>query len=473
MSKQTIRVVAQVTAIAAKTAEEQSMYAHTHEITIQPYYHGLYINDGRKFSNWGASRTTQPAVYAEPISYADVQAIVRDTEQFPTPVHPVGSMLSVSETVINDGGTLLCTRKLDTVLGLETDDQGRQVVRVQAGCRLKKLHLWLQQHGWEIPFQAEIGEATVGSVAVGDTKESSIDGPGYFSSHVVALTYIDEHGNLQILSDTKDATAFYEFKCSFGLAGIVVECVVEVRRASLCKADVALKTYDSPQALADDLLRLRAACDALLAVVVLHQLACFVEQRYRAGTGSTTPMSSQPDCERYRIAKRLAIQRGFDGGSLPQPKGIVFSRHDFVNEYWRPDETENRLDFQYYEHDIGMLKQVIVESYRFTKAFEQKTGFAPTGWATYFVHRPERRLKPYGIYSGGPGISCSFDPIYCNPNNLLWQKFAKEYNRLAINTLGGNPSPIQTQWLQPGDVNIPRKLARSRFITPYYRQFLV
>ena len=74
-------------------------------------------------------------------------------------------MLSVTSTIINDGGTLLSTRKLDDVLGLERDAVGRHLVRVQAGCRLKKLNMWLQAHGVEIPFQAEIGEASVGSVA--------------------------------------------------------------------------------------------------------------------------------------------------------------------------------------------------------------------------------------------------------------------------------------------------------------------
>jgi hypothetical protein len=52
------------------------------------------------------------------------------------------------------------TRKLDEVIGLAHDPTGRQVVRVQADCRLKKLNMWLQAHGVEIPFQAEIGEAT-------------------------------------------------------------------------------------------------------------------------------------------------------------------------------------------------------------------------------------------------------------------------------------------------------------------------
>lgn len=442
----------------------------TNNADAQPF-HGLLNDEGAVVRNWGLSRTTRPAAYVEPVSYADVQAVVRDTDRFPTPVHPVGSLMSVTSTIVNDGGTMVCLRKLDEVLGLEEDAGGRRVVRVQAGCRLKKLNLWLQNHGLEVPFQAEIGEASVGSVAVGDTKESSLDAPGYFSAHVVALTYVDERGELRTLSE-RDGAAFHEFKCSFGLSGIVVECLIEVRPATLCRADVSLATFASPEELAAGLLRMRQDCDAVLAIVLLHQLACFAEQRYKAGPGNWTPASSQPDCEEYRLAKRLAIQHGFDGVAVPQPRGIVFSRADFVNEYWRPAEEERRLDFQYYEHDIGEIARVVAESYRFTKSFEDRTGFAPKGWATYFVRRPEKEKKPFGLYSGGPGLSFSFDPFSSNPADPHWQQFAREYSRLAIHTLGGNASPIQTQWLQAGDVRIPAKLARPRFTTPYYGAFL-
>jgi hypothetical protein len=437
----------------------------------QPFQ-GLFENEGHVYSNWGLSRGTQPAVYVEPISYADVQAVVRNADRFPTPVHPVGSLLSVTSTIVNDGGTMLCTRKLDEIVGLELDDAGRQVVRVQAGCRLKKLNMWLQAHGMEIPFQAEIGEATVGSVAVGDTKESSLDGPGYFSAHVLALTYVNEEGDLRTTSAHKDGSAFHEFKCSFGLSGIVVECQLEVRSATLCRSDISLAAYQSPDDLAARLIRMREESDALLAIVFLHQLASFFDQRYKAGPGSVTPASSQPACDQFRIAKRLAIQHGFDGVDVPQPKGIVYSRHDFVNEYWRPTADERRLDFQYYEHDIAQIHRVIVESFKFTRAFEEKTGFAPKGWATYFVQRQEKKMKPFGLYSGGPGISFSFDPFCSNPTDPLWQQFVQEYNGLALHVLGGNASPIQTQWLQPGDVKIPGKLARPRFTTKYYEQFL-
>lgn len=436
-------------------------------------FHGLLVEERRTYNNWGLSHSTRPAVYLEPITYADVQTAVRDQERFPNPVHPIGSMLSVSATITNDGGTLLCTRKLDEVLGLERDASGRQLVRVQAGCRLKKLNTWLQRHGVEIAFQAEIGEATVGSVAVGDTKESSLDGPGYFSAHVVGLTYVDERGELCTLSDQADGAAFHEFKCSFGLSGIVVECLLEVRPASLCRSETSIRAFASPQALAEGLNSARLESHALLATVLLQHLAGFFELRYQAGPGAHTPATSQPACEEFRLAKRRAIQHGFKDVVVPEPKGIVYSRHDFVNEYWRPTAEESRLDFQYYEHDLAQLENVIVKTHAFAKNFQERTGFAPNGWATYFVNRPETSKKPFGVYSAGRGVSFSFDPCWSNPTDPLWQEFARSYNQVALHELGGNASPIQTQWLKPGDVAIPRRLARPRFTTPYYEQFLL
>lgn len=441
--------------------------------TTEPLvFQGLIQAEGRGYSNWGLHRTTKPAVFAEPISYADVQALVCDSARFPTPVNPVGSMMSVSSTFVNDGGTMICLRKLDEVIGVERDAAGRDVVRVQAGCRLKKLNMWLQARGLEIPFQAEIGEASVGSVAAGDTKESSLDGPGYFSAHVVGIAYVDENGALCTLSDHQDGAAFHEFKCSFGLAGIIVECLVETRPATLCRSDISMGAFATPAELAAALLAKQAQCDALLAIVFLHQLASFFDQRFKAGPGTSTPAEFRLECDAFRVAKRLAIQHGFDGVEVPQPKGLVYSRADFVNEYWRPDANERRLDFQYYEHDISQVENVVIESYAFTKTFHEKTGFSPGAWATYFVRRPTKEKKPFGLYSGGPGLSFSFDPLCSNPAEPLWQQFSREYNELAIRRLEANVSPIQTQWLKKGDVRIPRKLAKPRFTTPYFAQFL-
>lgn len=50
---------------------------------------------------------------------------------------------------------------------------------------------------------------------------------------MTALTYVDEQGTLVTLSDLVDEKAIAEFKCLYGLSGIIVECLVEVRSARL------------------------------------------------------------------------------------------------------------------------------------------------------------------------------------------------------------------------------------------------
>lgn len=440
-------------------------------------FQGLLVDNGKSYANWGMSNITKPAIYVEPISYEDVQEVVKDPRRFPGPVSPVGSMLSVSPTVVNDGGTLLCTRKLDEIKGVQTDARGRKIVSVQAGCRLKKLHAWLQSRGLEIPFQAEIGDATVGSVAVGDTKDSSLSGAGFFSAGVTGITYVNAKGEIVTITDSENAPDFFEFKCSYGLLGIVIECQIEVRPASLCTSRYSLRRFESPDELADELVLLYRGSDAFFASIILEKLFATCDQRYQAGSGSFTPVSSQPLFDQLRIAKRSVIQHG----GLPRPntdnlqapiKEITYSRADMVNEYWQPTASEKRLDFQYYEHDLSNIKEVVCKSYAFSRAFAEKHSFVPNFWALYFVNRPESEKKPYGLYSGGKGVSFSFDPIFSNPTDYRWQLFAKEYNGLAIKTLHGRPSPIQTQWLKSGDLLIPEKLSNPRFTTKYYSQFL-
>ena len=290
------------------------------------------------------------------------------------------------------------------------------------------------------------------------------------------MTYVDEQGTLVTLSDLIDEKALAEFKCSYGLSGIIVECLVEVRSARLCRSRFTVVAEESPQALSAAIRRMHDECDALFVHVALESLRGVCDQRFSAGPGAMTPAASQPVFDELRRSRRLSIQHGLAPNPTvkprPLPHGIVYSRADMVDEYWRPKGDEPRLDFQYYEHDLSNLGRVMEESYAFTKQFAKEHGFAPHAWAIYFVRRLPATKKPHGLYSGGPGISVSFDPVFSNPVDPLWQQFAKAYNQVAIHSLGGRASPIQTQWLTPADLTIPRQLARDRFTTKYYAQFL-
>jgi FAD/FMN-containing dehydrogenase len=60
-----------------------------------------------------------------------------------------GSIHSVSEVVVNEGGTVVLMRALKGVLGLSADAEG-QVVTVQAGITLLELHTWLGERQLEV-----------------------------------------------------------------------------------------------------------------------------------------------------------------------------------------------------------------------------------------------------------------------------------------------------------------------------------
>ncbi len=43
----------------------------------------------------------------------------------------------------------------------------------------------------------EIGDATVGSLASGTSKDSSLGAPGYFAALLASVTFVDEHGEVR------------------------------------------------------------------------------------------------------------------------------------------------------------------------------------------------------------------------------------------------------------------------------------
>ena len=142
-------------------------------------------------------------------------------------------MHSVTNAIVNDRGTLILLSGISSVLGLEGEGSGNVMVRVQAGCSLKALSFWLAERGYELAFQAEIGNATVGALCTGDSKDSVLDGPGYFSAYVHQITFVNGGGELISIDEASNPAELAELRCSFGLRGIVVECLIAVFKLKL------------------------------------------------------------------------------------------------------------------------------------------------------------------------------------------------------------------------------------------------
>lgn len=185
--------------------------------------------------NWGWSYEFSVAKLVKPTSRDELAAIIRDPQTYPSPVRAAGNSHSVTECVVSNG-TMVDMRGFDKILGNDPDDQGRMVVRVEAGATLIQIHQWLIEKGLELPFAAEIGDATVGSLTSSLSKDSGLGDPalsGSLYKSIVGVTYLDHDGQTVTLRDTTNGTALARFKCSEGLLGIVVEVALVTRPARL------------------------------------------------------------------------------------------------------------------------------------------------------------------------------------------------------------------------------------------------
>ncbi|KAF8056371.1 hypothetical protein HT031_006370 [Scenedesmus sp. PABB004] len=350
--------------------------------------------------NWGLTQSSTPAAVASADSAEAVAAVVRDAQTFPSPLLAVGSLHSVNGCVTCPGGTILHLKGLNKILGLEPGP----CVRLQAGVTLADAHDFLAQHDLELSFSPEIGDATVGSLAVCTSKDSSLDGPGYLSALVSELTYVDESGRFVKLSKAATPDELAAFTCSYGMMGVVVEVVLEARRrVAVTSTSFTLLAADGATAAAK-LAKLYAKSDALFAILVPGRNYVYVEQRMRAPkllaplargraaaavatiSGSEIAygimFNTKYKCFLYGNPPGRKLSKLFAGNRYP----LTHFRRVFVNRYPR----SQRLDFSFIEFDLTSPQrfQVVVEGcWAFHAAYAKEHGYGPRGYGIYFVTR--------------------------------------------------------------------------------------
>ena len=423
--------------------------------------------------NWNRSRVTTPLRAIDIKTYQEVQAIVRDDFRFPGPVLAVGSMHSVTDVIVNDKGTLMLMSSLSSVLGLEGEGSDSVMVRVQAGCSLKALSIWLAERGYELAYQAEIGNATVGALCTGDSKDSVLDGPGYFSAYVRQVTYVDGEGELISIDELANPAELAEFRCTFGLRGIVVECLVAVCKLRLYCSRFSVHRFAGVEELSLAIHSRIVEDQAFQANLLLPELAAGFAERSLADEEMQQTPEMLCSAEQNREERGQFVQQGGLGTKPSPPPLLIHHRWQLINDFTPVSDSLPRLDFQLYEHDLPRLKDVLDKTLEFVKSFQALHEFKPHGWALYAVRRGPSSAKPYGLYSGGIGTSFVLDPYFSDPLDEHWREFSKQYNRVAIDTLGARVSPVQTPWLHQGDFRISKSMSHSRFTTAYYKNFLI
>ena len=204
-------------------------------------------------SNWTESDTMYPVVEVFPESVNDLVAIVQGKEEeFPSPVRAVGHMHSTNACISTHKpgtnerrGTLVRMEKLAWIdPPFKPEGTDAVYVRAGAGARLIDIRNKLRAVERELSVSPEIGNATIGSVACGGTKDSTLkprdphtQGISQVSSLVVEAKYVDASGNKIQVSETGakllEGNAplllpqIDEFRSSYGLFGIVYEVTLK------------------------------------------------------------------------------------------------------------------------------------------------------------------------------------------------------------------------------------------------------
>src|ERR1700731_3205116 len=193
--------------------------------------------------------------------FEDLPTVLSKTKSYPTPIRMVGADYSQTRCVGGDGGTTVDTGGLDKIL-----EFGETFVRAQAGVRVGTLVHALAERGLELPLTPEMGQISLGALAVTTLPQAShAAGVAQLSSLVTEIKLITPQGKQMIVTE-RERDLMRVLRSSFGLLGVVHEVVLRVRPltavhidyqvlslkefggrfASLIKAPGALRLHISP-----------------------------------------------------------------------------------------------------------------------------------------------------------------------------------------------------------------------------------
>jgi len=322
---------------------------------------------------------------------------------------------------------------------------------------------------------------------VGSTsKDSSIDGPGQLSALVAAVAFVDETGALRRASLDDDPQLLAQITCAYGLMGVVVEASLLTRAHTLVRTVMTMHPVprSAPGARAAAVLsEAREGSDNVFAIMHPLRDTIYVERRWLVPNRTRVPfLITAVNLALLGTPKADCFKRGRPLSALLAPvvsanrhMGLYTDhrRHGFTNSYAPVTAREDRLDFSYFEFDATRLDEVVSGCWELAAEHQRRTGFCPNGFAVYFVKRPGGKLA--GSYTGAAGASFMLDPIHSDPEDPRWRAFNEAYALWAV-ALGANVSLSQTKGLPASPElggALPASLARERFVTPFFRPFLV
>jgi len=386
--------------------------------------------------------------------FEDIPLILSRSRVYPTPVRMVGTDYSQTRCVGGDGGTTVDTGGLDRIL-----EFGENSVRAQAGVRVSTLVRALAERGLELPLTPEMGQISLGAVAVTTLPQPSYEaGMAQLSSCVTEMKVITPQGKQMVVTE-RERDLMRVLRSSFGLLGVVHEMVLRVQPMSAVRIDyqvLSLKEFSSryssiinaPGALRlhvspfhDRITVERRTLDEAFAVSRsgIWQIRQSVMRNVLPAFGST--VGSVLAAPGLRAAVLSGMHRALSGGA----RGVVMHAHEWMRdlprEAWKARHTYTLWAFPQADYP-----KLLAAYFAFCKSYYKEHRYRCN-----VVNGASRLHQDRGSLFSASYSGPMFTLEPSSTGDAGWDDFLIDFNEFAA-AHGGTPTFNQTRALQPEHV---------------------
>ena len=390
--------------------------------------------------------------------FEEIPAILANNKTYPTPVRVVGADYSQTRCVGGDGGTTVDTAELDKIL-----EYGETTVRAQAGVRVSTLVRALTDRGQELPLTPEMGNISLGALAVTTCPQPSYNiGMAQLSSLVTELKLITPQGRQMVVRE-QDRDLMRVLRSSFGLLGVVHEVTLRVqpltpvkidyqvltlkefsgRFNSLMNAQGALRLHISP--FTDKITVERRTLDESASVTRsgIWQIRNSVMRNVLPAFGST--VGSVLAAPGLRAGLLSGVQRALRATLDRGSRGVVLYAHEWLRdmpkEAWKARHTYSLWAFPQADYP-----KLLAEYFAFCKNYYKEHRYR-CNLITGANRLHQDRGSLFSVSYAGPAIT--LEPSSTGEQG--WDDFLIDFNDFA-SSQGGTPTFNQTRALQPEHV---------------------
>ena len=398
--------------------------------------------------NYDGSISVSPQQLVYPKTVDEIQAIMRDSARYPSPVRATGSYHSLTPCASSDS-TMINMSKMAQVIAIDT---ARMTLTAQAGLQIVDASKALRTQGLQMMLNVEIGNMTLGSAACCHSKDA-LDGIefGQVSSYVTQIKWVTPDGNLAEVSELDDLELLRTMRSSYGLCGIIYEVTLRVKPIEALHFTYLPRPVDElTQAEVDNLLD---TSEGLICWTV-GRTAIFQQRHRIAEPGILASLQAAVRrtlwnyegahvgqlIDRFIADKTLrdAAQQGdFDAAKLLYSAlhlfgGITLLAPDKIIDYHNtPDDAKYAFTFWAFPRSEWLTA---LRAYLdFADQYFKTTGFRcnmPLG--AYHIRRDASSLLSYTLDQE----IFSLDPIHASTDNTAWHNFLQAFNEFAYQRQG-------------------------------------